>query len=726
MEILANTYKGYQDANTTVVLQDNIDDAYPYIIKLPDAPKAEDIINFGTPFEQQFFKKLAIPFEIQKLDESVKRRKITRGEAIEVVRRSKTLSHFVHSVFEKLTFGEWQYIRGMPVYITPEHFFQLNFCKNQGIYFSFRYEEALKAYWWDLEVAKNPIWYGGINLEGRRGGKTYFAGNRILYKGITSEYFKAGIQSKSELDAYQVFIKSVREPFRNIPFFLRPNTSSNEKTESSLDFSASQKILNDPTHYHDSDLISLNSLIDYKDFKDNSYDGEKLHFYLRDEAGKIPDIDVESAHKIIQQCLIERDPVERIIGKALYTSTIEELDKRGGKYFKNLYEASSRLPNRLNEIGRTKSGLAPYFVPAYMKEVFDQYGFSIVDDPLDYQIEFLKQFPEEQIGKRYLKGGKARVDDFINNEKDPNKQQENIRLKPRNLREAFRAANKKPLFNQVILNNRLDFFAFGYPDGYMTFGNFRRKGGQEDGEVEWVVCDESQARFHIKRLPPAHLQNAYYMKGNERFPGNTHLYTAGSDPFKFNEVKYKGSNGAGQVYEFFNPNIDTPNIDPKDYVTDNFCVEYLARPTVEEYCEDMLMMCEFYGCKMFSENNIDVVNKHFIKRKRRRYLKYQITVKKHQSEFIAKEEATAGGFTSDQYLETLYRYGNHFVDKNADRCPFYRTLSDFANMSIEDRTEFDLGMSGLYTLTGGFDTAPKTPEKETKKSYEMGIQRASY
>ncbi len=216
------------------------------------------------------------------------------------------------------------------------------------------------------------------------------------------------------------------------------------------------------------------------------------------------------------------------------------------------------------------------------------------------------------------------------------------------------------------------------------------------------------------------------MKGSERFPGNTHLYTAGSDPFKFNEVKYKGSNGAGQVYEFFNPNIDTPNIDPKDYVTDNFCVEYLARPTVEEYCEDMLMMCEFYGCKMFSENNIDVVNKHFIKRKRRRYLKYQITVKKHQSEFIAKEEATAGGFTSDQYLETLYRYGNHFVDKNADRCPFYRTLSDFANMSIEDRTEFDLGMSGLYTLTGGFDTAPKTPEKETKKSYEMGIQRASY
>ena len=45
--------------------------------------------------------------------------------------------------------------------------------------------------------------------------------------------------------------------------------------------------------------------------------------------------------------------------------------------------------------------------------------------------------------------------------------------------------------------------------------------------------------------------------------------------------------------------------------TADFVCEYINRPpTVEEYCEDMLMMSIFYSVEMYPEFNIDHVKRH--------------------------------------------------------------------------------------------------------------------
>ena len=79
---------------------------------------------------------------------------------------------------------------------------------------------------------------------------------------------------------------------------------------------------------------ALNSKIDWRNTRENSYDSVKLIRYLCDEAGKWTEASVEKNWQVVRSCLTLGD---KIIGKCFMPSTVNELEMSGGENFKNIW-----------------------------------------------------------------------------------------------------------------------------------------------------------------------------------------------------------------------------------------------------------------------------------------------------------------------------------------------------------------------------------------------------
>lgn len=136
---------------------------------------------------------------------------------------------------------------------------------------------------------------------------------------------------------------------------------------------------------------------------------------------------IERCWEIVKECLALGP---NIIGKAILPTTVEELEKKGGKNFMNLFNDSFIFEK--DENGRTRSGLYNYFKPAYvgLEGFVDEYGQSIIDDPL----------PEEKVfdskGKRILMGSKTFLLNKRKNLKGPSLASEKRKF-PFTIEEAF-------------------------------------------------------------------------------------------------------------------------------------------------------------------------------------------------------------------------------------------------------------------------------------------------
>jgi hypothetical protein len=87
--------------------------------------------------------------------------------------------------------------------------------------------------------------------------------------------------------------------------------------------------------------------------------------------------DVSERWNIVRECFVTG---RKVIGKALITTTVEEMDKKGGKNFKTLWD-NSDLKVR-DDNGFTKTGLYRYFKPAYycLEGFIDEYGNPLIED----------------------------------------------------------------------------------------------------------------------------------------------------------------------------------------------------------------------------------------------------------------------------------------------------------------------------------------------------------
>ena len=739
----------YQDYEQKVILFRGIADLHPYEIQLPDAPKPEQIINFGKKPEEQFFQRTKLPKDLLKIDYLVKsgpkRGGITYEEGIKAIERDKELTAFCEMLWRKRLGEEleFQYINGRPLHIPPEYWMYLNHWQMPRVpherpAFRADFHHYCTDLWfftlWRYSVKNNPYCNGLIDFTQRQVGKS-FRGGCLGYETCSTQYeAHTGMQSKTDEDAAKIFNKCIVRPWTNLLFIFQPlcSNSSFPKGEGLQFTPAADRAIDKTSASHTEDHIM--GSFTYKSSKDNAYDGDTLDFYLCDEAAKTTVGQVDERWRVVRESLKRRG------GKALFTTTVEEMDKGGGANFKLIWDDSNRALKiqgpgevRVDANGETNSGLYPTFSPSYCNEHFNAHGISIVDKITQKEKDYLKaSMAWDKNIKYWWMSGMESVDHQISKAKTQQDKQSIIRKKPRNIKEAFRSATGLSFFNREIVNERCDHFLNGYTlkelapstgsvtDAYqenedlsgrgIRFGRFDPIDANKPfGEMKFVQMPMQDAPCHVNYLLPKGMRNRRVPEDNGKFsPGNKALFRSGADPFKYDTPDVKNpskmSDGAQHVYMFYDPLLDYGK-DKKDWVSNNFIYEYLFRPvSVDDLCYDYAKAVIYYGCAIYPENNNKDVLKYFKDHGLEHYIQHGLRIAVDPKEGLGYKVDTLGGDTTGVYtIQKMFRHMDDFVNRDGPGCVFPRTWRDIRDVERDNLNPYDLFVSACYTLMAAYE-----------------------
>jgi len=675
-------FSRYEDYNKHIILCEDVPEILPYYVELPDPPPLEKFKNYGKDPMEQFYVRDKIP------DKLLKMNRLPREEAFNLAMKDKECANFIAMVWDKRINGEWVFIRGIPFYLPGFYYMYLNFYHMDIGLPKFRLNDLYKAYWWKFCVVDQPRVYGGIDFSRRRIGKTFFGGNIQLEAVTRNKSFFVGNQSKTDDDVESLLHKAIVNPFRKYPFFLKPIYDPAGKMKRDIifdDYGASGE--------------ALESWIDCRSSVDTAYDGEKLHLYFMDEAGKMkkPTDPVKMWDKV-KPCLIEDD---KIIGKALIDTTVEEMEKGGLERFLELWMDSSRKPedNKINELGETLSGLVPHFIPSYKCFIWDRFGFPIIENPTGYQLtDRERQSTEADIERGLHKlGAKELLDLKFRSIKDSRKRYSEIRKFPRTVTEAFASSNTHCHFNSAILNDRLGFYLFE-PEKGKVRGNFEWEDGNRFGNV--VFRPRPDGRWLVSYYPSQDKANQMLNNGGRAKPANFDKFVIGCDTFKYSvTTSNKPSRGAFYVWAYFDAAVEGDK-DEADWTTDDFVCEYLYRPsTVDLFAEDVLMTAKYYGCKVNPENNANIIWQKFEDWGFGGYLHYGKKIVKKDGRTQIEENKTPGATTLGNAMkDSMFASVDWYVETHGHRCKFPNSMKCYLEVQYDNMTPHDAFVGSAYTL----------------------------
>jgi hypothetical protein len=633
-------------------------------ILLPEPPPIEEIDNYDLPKDQQRFTPLPLPKDWRAWSEDDK-------------------AIFEDEEWDKKTSGYWFINGGRIEYITGDHYMYLNWWNIDIGLPKFIDADRDYFYFWDACV-KDPCSFGMVNVENRRGGKTYRSGCVIYADTIAKKNAVSGIQSKTGPDAKKVLNKAVIKPWKRLPPFFKPVDTGETSPTARLSFREPSKRSSKGGEKEYQEV--LESEINFESAKEEAYDGEKLYRYIMDEAGKTVDADVYERWLITKECFVDGPD---IVGKAIITTTVEEMERKGGK---NLYEIWKRSdPRERNGLGQTESGLYQYFKPAY-------YGYRGADPVTGKR--FIDEFgySDQEAAKEYfLRRREGLIGEALSSEK---------RKYPFTPEEAFRMDNKDSPFDLDRIYSQIE-HNIELPANTVVRGNFVWV--ERDKEVKFVHDDKGKWRLAWRPGDDdPETKNNVTTRGSVRYPGNTAYLCAGVDPFDHAKTTDgKKSDASSHVRRKFNPMM------PKGK-TQCFVAHYLARPPKPEiFYEDMIMQCFFYGMEILAETNkIGLVN-YFRMRGYEKFLMHRpdptqtAYSKRNQKEpgipmtgdaareflinAIQSEVYDNCGWIEDESLEAGGRWAFN---------PFEETLEDWIAFELDNWTPYDSTVSAGLALLG--------------------------
>ena len=568
--------------------------------------------------------------------------------------------------------GLWFMNGGKVTYLTGLHYFYLTHWKIDVGYPDFRMTDLYFFYFLEYCV-QDPNCLGMIEVTKRRQGKTMRAGAFLFELTSRSKNKNAGIQSKTFDDARDnVFAKGIVMPFKYLVDFFVPiyDTEKGMTPKSELRFFKTNK--RGVSDFDFEKKVELESEITFKSADKFAYDGKKVHRYLADEAGKTKNVDVYERHQVVQFCLQQE---ENIIGKALYTTTVEEMED-GGASFKELWMASDQ--NKKNANGRTKSGLYQYFMPAYKTLFYNKFGE-----------------PDEEKAKQfYMAERDARRDD--------NRALASfIRKNPFTIEEAFFSEAESCIYDALAINRQKETITWIDKKELYLHGDFVWENGVRDSKV--IFVEKSNGKFKVHKKVNIFDHSSYNQVqeyGTKKVPKNNTKYAIAVDPFDHSiTTSNERSDGAAYAYRRF---------DAMDELSETFLVQYINRPDKAEiFYEDMIRLCHFFGCEILSEDNKVGLIKYFEYRGYERFLtrmpnstKYGIsaTVKTHQQ--IAEE-------TENYHLDNLHKV------------IFVELLDDWLHFNINKTTKFDAAMAAGYTLIAASNSKFAQKVEQKQKLYDV-------
>ena len=627
----------YLEADSEVVFHDYEDEHYlaPIHIPLPKPIELHKIDGYGLPAKFQMFQRDEMPKRLQRLQS----RKIQNGQderpiTIEEIYEELDANQsnwrseikWIKKQWKRRLYGYWFFNNGKPTYIDGWHYVYLNSWPvgantPGGLPY---YTDRDRRWFHGVRFFYNhEKFYGIVYPKHRREGAT-FRSQCVGYCIATDGFERmATIQSKSGDDAKRVYEEKLKGPWKKMWFFWKPFNRGGTDPKQLLEFSTEGIVKRGRTFVNTGKDVLESKIIPFSS-GDFAVDGQKVHFAHQDEIGKKDrDVfDVEERWNVTRECLSE-DAGGTIIGLALLTSTVEEMEHGGGKEMFEICKNSFYQDSLTNETGMTNSGLAVLFNPAYdgMLKYVDEYGLSIIDDPVKPVLNIRGEVVDH--------GAKT----FIKRRWEEYKKKENWkglasfkRKYPTNFIMCFIKDGKDTGFNIEILNNRIEWYNRG---GKHTLkrGYFRWVGGRRFGKVEFVPSPD-KPKFLISHEPIHSFRNPIVFNTNK----NSYVfersgsYVSCSDPVKFAQAKKRvKSKGAGAVFRIRDFALDPEGTLPENMRSHKFCCTYNNEVlNVDDYAEDMLMMSWYYGAPHYPENNIAMVIDHFKRSKCEELLVYDV------------------------------------------------------------------------------------------------------
>jgi len=625
----------------------------------------------------------------KKLRELNKKKDITIEQKQDVLRKDPTYYaeeiEYITREWKRRIEGVWYYINGKPTYITGLFYFYLsswyvgNKNNKDGLP---DYRDRDRKFFIFIDYCENdPYCFGVIYPKHRREGATSKASCWHFEYISRRKDTKGGIQSKTEEDAKMVFTAHIVKAWRKMPFWYTPIFEGSTNPQSKLSFNA-PAIKVTASNMGRGEKDSIESSIDFKASGEIAYDGDKLNRYHGDEIGKTRLVDVYSRHLVVRECLSQRNT---IIGKCIYTSTAGEMTRGGGKQFRLLIGSSDPIKRDGN--GRTISGLYPLFIPATEGFIMDEFGASLEKKSLEFLQNERKQALENE---------------------DYEKLNKSTRQYPIRLRDCFRNASNQDNFNTAIIQAQLDKYQFGNKD--VTVGDFEWENNEPDTRV--IFVPKKNGKFKVSYLfhNPKD-SNRFLMYDGLKIPFNDKKFMAGADPYKFNTTK-GGKKSLGGVAVFMKRDfvIDPDDKDISEWETHRFICTYLNRPSDKDiYCEDMLMMAVYYGCRLCPEINVSAVWDHF---KRRSYLGYLHYTTDKKTGRLNKQP---GYNTQTGVKEAIFSAYQGYIENHGLRLVHDDLLEQLIAID-DDMGDYDLFTAGGMCLIATEDENNYNYEKKNEKS----------
>ena len=629
---------------------------------------------------EQYWKRIPMPSwymdTMKKWDEFDKKKKDDELEFYD-----EKLEEFKRQEWDRRLNGFWYMNNGKPTYLTGLHYLYLQWWSIDIGYPKFRIPDLEKFYFMEYCI-QDPLCMGMLEVTKRRFGKSFVAGLFVTEYTTRTKMTNGGIQSKTGSDAKKFFAKTVVNPFRRLPKFFRPEYDMSLGVNPKSEMRFQKTNVRGKKAEENVDKDELGSVIDHQSADTVAYDGQKLHRYVADECGKTTEVNVYDRHEVVRYCLL--DDEGQIIGKALYTTTVEKLttEKDGVQdAFKLLWEESNQ--EKRQENGTTSSGLYRFFMSAKRTRNFDDFGF-----------------PNEE---KTLAQILADRDTVKNNQRALSAR---IRKEPLTIDEAFSTDSDKCIFNVMNIGAR---------EAYLKERPVLKRHiifyRDIDQVVRWRAINDKEEDFHwvITQFPPVGEENKFTTDLKLKKPARSHDGAIAIDGYSNSQGGKYGSKASawiGRRYDLLNPEHTGKPIG-----------HLYGRPQIKETLhEQVLLAAEFYGYQAWYEHNSDDYLSYFRERGRVLYLgSYPLSA----MDPTRRDADRHKGFPTTPFSLTKQTdVGIMYFESHIDSIDFENLLEDAKKFDPNNRTEFDITVSFLMLIVCLMESVQKQIKKEPLvKSY---------
>lgn len=692
-------------------------------IGLPEPPPKKEILNHDKTNRNQKWEREKLPEELTSASIAKKNRTFVGTDKEKEQQSRKYLDglyvkyeDYIDREFHRRDNGVWIYVNGKLVWIVGTYYYGIQWIRETTEYPDFRNIQNELMIFWEACKADDRC-YGMQYVKNRRIGASWLAVVELLDSGTINEDKILGIISKKGDDSKKIFNRLIKG-FKRLPCFFQPlwDGTNTPKKELILDVPTKRRAKNEVVRED-----GLGSSISWHNTDINAMDGDAIFRSLLDESGKYPkEVPFDKYWYIVKT---SHTKGIRITGKSMVVSTVNA-KKKGGAEYEAIWNDSD-LEKR-DDNGQTKSGLYRIFIAAEycLEGMFDEFGFTIIEDPVSPTLT--------DEGKITKIGSKTFLKNKANSLKDdPEALNEHKRQFPDTIRDAFRDESGECAFNVVKILEQIDYNKDElnddkYGNSEVERGNFSWVDGIQDGEVKWNP-DPENGRFWIaKNYHPSkemrNLKQKKFINGVLAFaPVNEHIGCIGVDPYNRSKtVDSRGSQGAIHLETKFNA-AGFPN--------EAFILEYIDKAaTIELFCEDVIMCMVYFSVPMLAE----LSNEKFLTIvKERGYRHFSLNNPFKTWDKLSATEKEFGGmppqdakigeqqfFAIQSYIEDhigIARESSNRPRGEYGYMPFTRTLEQWKDVDVNNRTKYDAYISSSLALIGNQKKIKVVEEREPIK-----------